>query len=201
MPVAPTVVGRSLLLLLLVLQSGCIWTYRGQPYPAAPAWPPQPAPSEKTLGILITAEDASNGQSVEDIRDLLCAAESAAYQAFKESGRFNSVGLNRREHVDYLAQIKVARQQTDRAAWWTLASLFLIPASGEVRNDVTLELLTGDGKSVGTYTQTAVHGGYMQLLLLLAFPIEILGSPYSTDRALADTFRALVAEAIRGQAL
>jgi hypothetical protein len=200
MQVVPTLF-RTLLLSLLLLQSGCIWTYRGTPYPAIPAWPPPPAPSEKSLGILITADDVSNGQAVEDIRDLLCAAESAAYQAFKESGRFKTVGLNRRENVDYVAHVKVARQQTDRAGWWTWASLFLIPSSGEVRNDVTLDLLTADGRSVGRYTQTAVHGGYLQLLLLVAFPIEILSGPYTTDRALGETFRSLVSEAIQSGTL
>lgn len=84
---------------------GCVWSYRGTPYPSpVPGWPLQDSKSEKTIGIVFVTDvdPASEGL---DEAVFSPTFQEATYKVFKESGKFRKVKINQANDVDYRAEV------------------------------------------------------------------------------------------------
>jgi hypothetical protein len=192
--------GRTLLVIglmsIVVLLSGCAWSYRGTPYPSpVPGWPLQDSKSEKTIGIIFVTDVDPESEGIEEAV-FSSTFQQATYKAFKESGKFRKVKINQADDVSYRAEVSLQWGRTSNLGWWTVASLFLIPGYEEVKSTVHVTFFTGQGAKLASLDQTVVNGKYWHLLFLATFPIEI----FRTDqpgRPLQDALRALIFDAVK----
>lgn len=168
-----------------------------QSSPQVSIWPPHPSESKRSIKLVITTENYSNAMPKEADLDFLVESQEAAYRAYRDSGLFEKVRFGQEVEADYRADMKVIRHQFDNGGpgqWISFVSLFLIPVKSEVTNSVHVRIIDKNGSLLSSYEQTSVTGGYLQLLLIVALPIELVTQHWPAQ-ALYDANRAIILQA------
>lgn len=179
----------------VVAANGCVWTYKGEPYPTVSQWPPAYSSKLRSLGLTVKTSLFADSHKSDDDIDFDRQAHRAAYRAFKESGQFGLIEIGNHEGLDCHADITVLRSVSGPPGWWVPASLYLIPSRGESTDLIVTEFYDKQGSRLGSFSQKVTIGGYVHLFFMLAWPLEQLSQPYSQERAIYDAQRAIILEA------
>jgi hypothetical protein len=180
---------------IVVATNGCVWTFKGEPYPMVSQWPPTNLSKVRSLGLTIKTSLFADSHKSDDAIEFDRQAHRAAYQAFKESGHFDQIQIGSHEGLDCWADITILRSVSAPPGWWVPASLYLIPSRGESSDIIVTQFYDKQRNRLGSFSQKVTIGGYVHLLFILAWPLEQLTRPYSQERAMYDAQRAIILEA------
>lgn len=166
-------VARHLVVILMLLLSGCA-TFRDGANPPITKWPPPDlAPEKKSVALQLTGSAIVNGSPADVNPKFLEKWREQVVTAYQSSGLFSEIKVGT-EPADIRAEVNITDngEGSKVLAFITGFTLFIVPCHVREGFIVKTTYLDNAGTPLGTFEKTEFADMWMQLFLLPVTPFK-----------------------------
>ena len=173
--------------------SGCASFRAGQLSPVS-QWPPSPAPSKRSISVVLSGKAIVNGANQEVNSQFLSVWREQTVKAYQDSGLFSEVGGGLGSS-DLRAEVQILdRGEPNQAlAFLSGLTMTIIPVKATDELIVKTAFKDRDGNTLGTFEKSESVATWIQLFMVFAMPGNFPGSV--VKQTLYDLNRATISEA------